>query len=261
MSEPTSIRIIWEKCNEPIYIDNLLTELRKITIETVDVDVEQKCTTVNGILKYQYNGNDSFEIVPNKLEITRDKSIVFKLLKEYDITDYHNIIQFISNHCSYIDEYVKDGNKIVSLSSDMKIVRSNNVDVISDKLFAIRDMKELFYSSNFDTLDPFLFAALIKNFYQQINQPFRIKADIQMIRIKNSILYIKNLLTTDSMILKNYKINSLDDQCLSYNSFKFLNTQIVEIDNLALFEQNMDLKYLSLISQPDIKESIYKCRT
>jgi len=166
------------------------------------------------------------------------------------------LLKFIENHCQYIFDFIID-KKIESVTLLVtKFVRySDDTDTLSYKLEEFQQMKTLLKNQNIE-LQAFVFAALIKNFYQQNSEPLTISETPQFRQINSYAGQINALLNMNIDTLINYHIKRYTDPCISGDSFKFLNNNILQINNFNMYEQNLDLKFLSFISQQNLENKL-----
>lgn len=245
----------WSQLFNFEYLHTLAQDLKYFNVIDVEIDNEFQQTEINGAKNYSRSSLDkSFELIPNQVTLEKDKSFTFHIKKSFDLKNFPQVLNFIYNHCQYIYDFMeeKEINEI-ALHGDINIAYSNSFELMESKLLEYGVTKKWLEVEYSDELNPLILAAMIQKFYwQDLDTKFNIRPNTNLIRIKRSLKFVNNLLDENIDLLKNYQINPDVDACIKNRvRFEFLDNVIFESSNsnFDLYTQNMDIKFLSYISQ------------
>lgn len=258
MAETITKTINWSDLFNAYWLGNFLGELRYLAITDVEIDSEFRRTTINGTKTYDRTSLEKeFEIIPNRVRITTDKSFEFFKIKIFSLNNFSEVVKFLINYCSYIYDYIQDQHiEYTDISTQCKIHYPDVFTVISEKLDSFTSIENWLERMDIQNeLCPLILASLIQKFYQQDSCKFNIKINSTLSRIKSNINHINSLLDYNVDLLKSYKLNLDLDVCVKDSQrFEFLNNLILRTMNFSTYNQNMDIKFLSYISRSDLKE-------
>lgn len=258
MAEEVTKVIKWSDLYVPNFLTDFTYELKYLNI----IDFEIHENTQETILKcikgsFRNELDKNWMLIPEQVWIKTDKTIQFRIIKTFKLENFQLVLNFIMNQCPYIYEYIQDQDiKTVEVCSDRTISSSNNLESVVDKIKAFLGIKIwLEKDDNFLELNPIILAALIQKFYQQNSKLFKIHTSLPLSRIKDNIQYVNTLITDKTNILKEYQIKwDLDDCVYNREEFHFLDNEIFKSKYFPLYEQNLDLKFLSYINCTNLKE-------
>ena len=255
MAEPTTVTINWRLLDYPRELSDILYKLKYIDIKDCFIDKDLEKTQFEGLHIYKTSSDREYDVVPDRVKLMKDKSILFYMTKEFNLQDYPSVLMFIIKHCPYILEYVNETKlESIKINISQVVQHSNNSDKLCDKLDEFGHLKNwLEKENNEHGFNPFVLAALIRNFYRQDSTPFSIINSTQFLRIKNHIEIVNNLIETPER-LETYILNPDSDNCYSGNLFSFIGNQIVESNVLNIYENNFDIKFLSYVSRLNLGE-------
>lgn len=261
MDEPMIETIKWTDLYDIHKLENFLMSLKYFLIKDIQIENEFQQTTLEGIKTYHTQNLDkSFEIVPYQVKILPDRNLEFFIVKTFKISNFPQVINFVSKHCPYIHDFIIDQNiETVEIGSNKLIRRLDNYESLIDKLKSFELIQNwLNKEDNQEELTPFILAALIQKFYQQRAFIFNLSSLTYFLKIKNHIDYVNSLLDKNIDSLKNYKIKQDTDTCLNNSrtqTFEFAGNQVFEFSNsFDIYNQNLDIKFLSYISSVNLRE-------
>jgi hypothetical protein len=265
MTEIQSKSFKWTELYNPEYLYNFAVDLKYFNVNDVDHDEFFQRTTLNGTQAYGSSQfNKDYELVPGKATLCKDKTIKLFLTQTFNLNSFSQIMEFINRHCSYISEYIQDQNiETVSIGINKEVRYTTNLEGVIERITDFNLIKNwMEKENNSEELFPLILATLIQNFYQQDTSTFNIRSTSALSRIKNNIHHVNTLMNTNINLLKTYKIKPDIDVCIKNGrTFEFLNNQILNTHTFSIYEQNIDLKYLSYISCADLKEKASKVET
>ena len=264
MAETITRTINWSELYDAVSLRSVIKEINSMTVQEVQIDKEYKFALLEGINRYTSNFESTFDLIPNEVIIEKNKSLTFINTILIELNNYSEILNFISLHTPYIDDFVKDQN-IETVEIECRDNLTNyDTGSMHDKLSMISDIKDWLYKENNEELKPLVLAALIKRFYRQDLVPFKVKPTAVLARIKSNVSYVNSLLDENIDKLKNYIINFNMDNCVdmgaSLTKFKFINNDLFTTPYFEMYRQNLDVKFLSHISQANLREQAETCR-
>jgi hypothetical protein len=258
MSNIITRDITWASLYYKYTLEQFLQNIKHSTIKSTQIEIESEQTIVTFDTAYSSQDmNTSFTLVPDEVIIEKNKNISFNKLQTFNLVDFPQLLKFVETHCSYIFDFITD-QKIENVTiSTMKLARhADNFDTLFYKLDEFQRIKTLL-ETNCIELQPLVFAALIKNFYQQNSEPLTTRESSIFNQIYMCNEKINTLFNANIEMVVNYNINPYTDQCIKNgNTFEFLDNFILQTNNFHLYEQNLDLKFLSFISQQNLKYKI-----
>jgi len=264
MSDNISRTINWSELYDPLSLKNILKEINSTTIQEVHIDKEYKFALIEGTKRYISSFDLTYELIPNEVIIEKDKTLTYINSRVIKIKEYPQILNFILKHTPYINDFINEQNiETVEISARENLTNydSNNM---ADRLSNISLVKDWLYRENNKELIPLIFASLIKRFYRQDLNPLKIKTSSILARIKSNIEHVNSLLDSNINELKNYSLNYNTDSCVNIGStlteFNFISNTMFRTVYFEMYQQNLDLKFLSYISRADLKEQAIKCR-
>lgn len=269
------IVVNWKDMYDPESIYRFLRDMRWMTINDIHINVENQFTTIDGLYNSSSSNSGSFEIIPKEVYY-EDNTAKYKIIKQIsDLTDFPEVNNFISTHCSYIKEWLDKNQeeRSLELKCEIKISRSDDLGTVTDQLMNVKLAKSIFDDPKKKTdLSILVLAATIKRFYQPDIKEFEIRnltTDLQKINSNNDVLLeiLKNPMKT----LENYdiEVNDVNNKILSYHNsnfsvmfkkFKFLKNTILTTPFFELYRQNLDLKFLSYVvtmKKLDVQRSLF----
>lgn len=259
MTKTISKIVKWLTLYHPQELRNFLQEIRHLNIKETQIETDFQQTTVTSDKEYfsSTSLDRQFILIPDEAIIEKDRTITFNKTKTFDLSNFPQILKFIEIQCSYIHDFVQEQKvNSVDICISKNFRYSDNLDSVSNKIddfILIKNWLEL--DINHDKIQPFVFGALVRNFYQQDSKPFIINTTEALSRIKTNIQYVNTLFDTNINLLKAYKIEPGIDTCFEYNrNFKFFNNQIFQTYSFNTYEQNMDIKFISYINREDLGE-------
>ena len=258
MADPFSKTLRWSDLYEPSVLQNFATELRYLDIFDSQIDEEFKQTTISGI---KSSGrlpvaSSTVELIPNELEISKERSLEFSIIKTFDLAQYPQIVHFVETQCPYIHDFLEtESINSVDIEIKREIRYLHDLSTITSNIGEFVIVKTWMERNNNTELQPFILASLIQKFYQQNSDAFILKPTSALSRIKNNIQHVNSLLNGNVNILKKYRIKQELDSCIrNGRNFEFLNNLIFQTHTISTYEQNMDIKFLSYISCADLKD-------
>ena len=259
MVETISKIVKWSALYYPQELRNFLQEIKYLNIKETQIETDFQQTTVTGDKGHSSSTplDRQFILIPDEAIIEKDRTITFNKTKTFDLSNFPQILKFIEIQCSYIYDFVQEQNiNSVGICISKNFRYSNDLDSVSNKIddFAlIKNWLEL--DINHNEIQPFVFGALVQNFYQQDSKPFIINTTSALSRIKTNIQHVNTLFNTNINLLKTYKIKPEIDTCFKDGrKFEFLNNQIFQTHNFGTYEQNIDIKFISYINCADLRE-------
>ena len=255
MSITTSMTINWSDLYVAPLLQNIAREVRHIRVTSTDIYDKSQQTIINGVKDFSSDLSGlTFNIIPNEVDI-ESKTIKFSKVKRIELKAFPKILDFISSYSPYIYDFIQDQNiENVDIRIQKPIKYSPvNDNTISQCIEDFLSMKTLL--ENNDELYPIVFAALIQRFYQQNDNEFKLQMHPTLLKIRKYIDHVNNLFDVNVHILKNYELKlSQDTYSLRDRKFEFLDNNLFSITYPKMYEQNMEIKFLSYISCPDLKE-------
>jgi len=259
MGETTSEIVKWPTLYYPQELQSFLQEIKYLNVKETQIENDFQQTTITGDKGYSSSTqlDRQFTLIPNEVIIEKDRTITFNKTKTFDLLNFPQILKFIELQCSYIYDFIQEQNvKSVGVCISKNFRYSNDLDSITSKINDFELIKNWLESDiNHDEIQPFVFGALVQNFYQQDSNPFIVNTTSALSRIKTNIQHVNTLFDTNINLLKTYKIKPEIDACFrNGRKFEFFNNQILQTYIFGTYEQNMDIKFISYINCADLRE-------
>lgn len=259
MTETTSKIVKWTDLVIPESLRSFLQEIKYLNITETQIETDFQQTTVTGAKGYTSSTplDKTFTLIPNEITIEKDRSFTFSKVKTFELSSFPQILKFIEIQCSYIHDFIQDQNiKSVDMCISKNFRYSNDLDSVTAKINDFTLIKHWLNSEiNHKEIQPFVFGALVQNFYQQDSKPFIINTTSALSRIKTNIQHVNTLFDTNINLLETYKIKPEIDTCFKDGrNFEFISNQILQTNNFGTYEQNTDIKFISYINCADLRE-------
>jgi len=262
MEETISKTIKWVDLYEPSTLYTFAIDLKYFEITDVQIDMDFRQTTLEGIKSYNRTLSDKqFTLIPDEVEIEKDKTISFTKKKTFNLSDFPNVLNFIYTYCEYISDFIQDQNiKTTDIIIEKTVRYSTDLTTMTDRINEFALTKHWLESTiNCAEIQPLILASLIQRFYQQNSTVFSLRTTSALSRIKSNILYVNSLLNSNVNLLKTYKIKPELDTCVKDGrNFEFISNLIFNTHTFSIYDQNLDIKFLSYISCVDLREKALK---
>jgi thiol-disulfide isomerase/thioredoxin len=263
MAENISILIKWSDLFNPESLQHFLLDMRNLDITNSIADNDFKQTSIEGLKSYsRSNLLNEIDLIPNEVVLKQNRAVQFSTSKRIELKLFPKVVEFVKNYCPYIYDFMQDQN-IETVEVFIKISANypNDLDVINIKINDYLNLKDWIQKDSIE-LTPFILAALIKNFYNQNQEPFGIKTSSALLRIKQYINHVISLFDKNINLLKEYIIDKNNDECLmNHLEFNFLDNMILKTNKFDLYEQNLDMKFLSYINRSNLREKLVNAET
>jgi hypothetical protein len=265
MAEKLSRTIKWVDLFNPSTLQSFATDLKYFVIENVDIDEEFQQTTIEGTKQYsRQDSGMTWELISKcrntdgttQIRIAPDNSIEFFLMKSFNLSNFPQILRFVTNYCPYICDFIQDQNiQTIDISIFKSVRYSNDLNIVTDRINDFTLIRNWLNHEHNDELTPLILASLVQKFYQQNSTTFSIKSTSSLSRIKNNLYHVNSLLNNNIDLLKTYKLKLELDPCVKDGrKFEFLGNLIFQTNNFNMYDQNLDIKFLSYINCADLRE-------
>jgi hypothetical protein len=261
--ENGAIVVNWNDMYDPELIYSFLRDMRWTTIIDTHINFENRFTTIDAIYdSTRASGEGNFTIIPNEAYY-EDRTVRFEIKKQIsDLTEFPDVYNFISTHCTYINDWIVANPQECDIELVFKAIvsRSDDLGTVTDYLTNVKLTKSIFNDPKRKVeLSVLVLAAITKKFYQPDEKIFEIHnltTDLQKFNSNNDV--ISDILKNPIKTLENYDIESNDpnNNVLSYHRsgfaatfkrFKFLKNMILSTPIFEIYRQNLDLKFLSYL--------------
>jgi len=261
--ENGTIVVNWNDMYDPELVYQFLRDMRYTSVNDIHINSENRFTTIEG----DYNssssaGTGNFVIIPNEAKY-EDKTVRFELIKRItDLAEFPEVDNFLSTHCNYIKDWMDKNpeDKSIELVFRTIVSRYDDLGTVTDYLTNVKLTKSIFEDPKRKLeLSVLVLAAIIKKFYKADDKEFEIHSlttHLQKFNSNNDVILdiMKNPMET----LENYDIESADtnNEVLSrhysknfanFKRFKFLQNTILSTPIFEMYQQNLDLKFLSYL--------------
>ena len=261
MTEVLTKSFRWSELFDGEYVYALLSDLKYFEIDEVQIDKGFQRTELIGYKKHDRSSQiNSFELIPNEVKLDKEKNLQYCTSQTFRLIDYPQIVEFIRKHCCYIYDFIDDENiNEISILCTNEARRLNSLESVIGRIKEYGIMKSWLVErqEQQEEIVPIILAALIQKFYQQDSTiSFNLSSiTATLSRIKSNVTYVNTLLNHNIDELKTYKLDINIDPCIKNNrEFEFLNNKFFKTDNFELYNQNMDLKFLSYISCTNLRD-------